>query len=114
MNKTKECNKCFGKGYRTELKGIRELSKRENRRGATLSDSSGEQINTFTAMEFCNCDRGKELEIRVKDYADWKIKELQKEYNKLDKLCGKYSNVIAMVYDGERVDIAEKRVGLIK
>lgn len=68
-----KCDKCFDKGYRTELKGVRDLG--HNKEGKTYSDSSGEQMNTFTAMEFCNCDRGKELEIRVKEYADWKIKE---------------------------------------
>lgn len=70
------------------------------------ADSTNEKWFPPAIIEFVS----KSLE----EYADWKIKELQKEYNKLDKLCGKYSNVIAMVYDGERVDIAEKRVGLIK
>ena len=74
-----KCDKCFDKGYRTEVKGVRKLSKRESRRGATISDISGEPIDNFTAMIFCDCGRGKELEIRVKEYADRKIKELDKQ-----------------------------------
>lgn len=77
MKEKKICNKCFGKGYRTELKGIRDL--RNIRDGKTISDFSGDAIGSFTAMIFCDCDGGKELEIRVKEYADWKMKELHKQ-----------------------------------
>jgi hypothetical protein len=79
LTKHIECDKCCGKGYRTELKGVRELSERESRRGATLSDNSGKQVDSFISSEYCDCDRGKELAKHTEDTLKERVEEVIKD-----------------------------------
>lgn len=100
------CPKCRGKGYHTETRGVRTLSKREQRPGATLSDFSGEPTDSFTEIEYCECERGKQLnklitakEVRHKEEME-KVRqefgkelfiELQKELALVDTLPLKHA-----------------------
>ena len=60
MNK---CKKCYGKGYRTEIRGIRELPKKFNDGVGcyTYSEHSGKPVDSFIKVELCDCERGKDL-----------------------------------------------------
>lgn len=50
--KPQVCKNCYGKGYRTEFKGID---------GATDFGNDGFGIVPHIVMEFCNCERAGDL-----------------------------------------------------
>ena len=49
---------------------------------------------------------------KVKKFISTLLREQRNEMKRLNKLADKYAQVIAMVYDGEEVEEAEKNVGL--
>ena len=55
----KTCKYCFGKGYTTELNGIRDLG--DIKQGKTYSANSGKQIDAVITVNICSCDRGDDI-----------------------------------------------------
>lgn len=104
--KAQQCNKCYGKGYRTELKGRRELPKKfSDPNGAyTYSEHSGKQIGSFIKKEFCDCNIGKALQQQEEDF-----KKVLRDIEKIisSKFNGKVSKEI-VDYHKEIISIIKK------
>jgi len=79
QKKELQCNKCYGKGYRTELKGRRDIG--NIGRGQTYSERSGKQIGSFIQKEYCDCEFGKSIEKALTEQK----KELLKQVREIIK-----------------------------